>query len=245
MPLVSVIMPAYNSAQFIRESINSVLTQTLDDWELIVVDDASVDDTPHVLDSFVDSRIQILTQQRNQGAGVARQRALDQAQGRYIAFLDSDDTWEPHKLETQVAALQENHASVCCSAYQQMDAEGKHIGSIIPPRQITYEKLLTKNYIGNLTGMYDTVTIGKIDIPELRKRQDYAMWLQVLKASNKPAIGTQETLACYRVHEAGISANKWKLLKYNFQVYYQALGMNAMQSLYRTGVFLWTHFTKR
>jgi len=242
--MVSIITPSYNSEQFITTTITSVINQTHKDWELIIVDDASIDNTCNIVSKFSkkDSRIKLIKQTKNSGTGVARNTAIKAAQGNYLAFLDSDDVWKPNKLEKQLAVMKSTKAVICFSSYELINEEGKSLNKIIEAlSRLTYEKQLKCNYIGNLTGIYSVDRLGKVYMPEIKKRQDWVMWLNLLKKGGL-AIGIKESLAYYRVRKDSISSNKFNLITYNFNVYKKALGFGLLKSIRYLIVFLHEYF---
>lgn len=243
-PLVSVIMPAFNSGRFIMDSINSVRGQTYTNWELLVIDDASSDQTTEKVRQVMatDDRIKLFNNTNNLGAGFCRNKGIKAAKGNYIAFLDADDLWKTNKLETQLEFMQENRVAVCFSSYERINENGKRRGEIIEALPfLTYQKLEKANYIGNLTGIYHAAEIGKIYGPEIRKRQDWALWLAAIKKGGT-AKSVQEPLAIYRLRKNSVSGNKLKMFKYNFMVYHRVLGYDLMKSLRCMVVFLKEHF---
>ncbi|WP_375238867.1 glycosyltransferase family 2 protein [Aurantibacter sp.] len=244
-PLVSIITPMYNSENFISESINSIQNQTYTNWELWLIDDCSLDETISIVDQFIkkDSRIHLIKNGTNSGAAISRNKGIEAAKGNYIAFLDADDLWLPQKLEKQVGTLNSGRADVCFSSYEQINESGTPLYIKVEALStLTYKKLLKSNYVGNLTGMYNASVLGKIKSPNLRKRQDWLIWLKAIETSGKPAIGIQETLAMYRVRENSMSANKFNLVKYNYWVYKKGLGYSTLQSLFKMIIFLKEHF---
>ena len=219
--LVSIITPAFNSAKFIAETIQSVQNQTYKNWEMIIVDDASSDATEAIVLSFIekDNRIHFYKLASNFGAGIARDFAVQKSKGNYIAFLDSDDMWKPEKLEKQLAFMSTNKVPLTFSYYDQINATGLHLGKTITcPSFISYRKLFYCNWIGNLTGIYSVEYFGKVPISNFKKRQDWILWLTLVKKTGK-IIPLQESLAYYRVRENSISSSKIKLINYNYQVY--------------------------
>lgn len=230
---VSIITPTYNCEQYIKKTITSVLQQTYNDWELILVDDFSTDDTLAVCIKIadLDSRIFLYSLDKNSGAAVARNAAMDYASGRYIAFLDSDDLWESHKLETQLRFMQENDISFCYSSYVQIDEDGGSIRQVTVPPSINYTQLLKTNVIGCLTAMYDTDKLGKVEMPLIRKRQDFGLWLKLLKKVDI-AYGVQEPLARYRVRENSVSSNKWSAASYTWRLYRDVERLSLASSVY-------------
>ncbi|HGS4462854.1 TPA: glycosyltransferase family 2 protein [Vibrio metschnikovii] len=230
---ISVITPSFNSCDFIGNTIESVINQTLVSWEMIIVDDCSTDNSVSVTKSYIekDPRIKLIQLKENSGAAVARNTAIEAAQGRYIAFLDSDDLWLPDKLEKQLAFMQQNDIAFSFSAYHKIDEEGVNIGKVDVPDKITYHQLLKCCVIGCLTAMYDTEKIGKVYMPLIRKRQDFGLWLRILKKCDM-AYGIDQSLAKYRVRNGSISSNKLKAAQYNWKLYREVEKLNLFQALY-------------
>ncbi len=244
-PLITIITPSYNSQNFIQQTIDSIVSQTYKNWELILVDDASTDSTIEIINKNIssNSNIILIRNESNQGAGVTRNKGINAAKGDYITFLDADDLWKPEKLETQINCMINNKIDVCFSSYDLIDEKGNMLNKrVVALPKLTYKKLLKSNYVGNLTGIYNCKTLGKIQSTKLRKRQDWILWLEALKRSNKPAIGIQKPLAYYRVRKNSMSANKFNLLKYNYMVYRKGLGYSTIKSIKHFTVFLFEHF---
>jgi teichuronic acid biosynthesis glycosyltransferase TuaG len=240
--LVSIIIPSYNSSQFIVEAIRSVQAQSYGFWEIIVVDDCSTDDTITILSQFVatDKRIQFFKLESNSGTGVARNLGVDKANGKFIAFLDADDLWKPQKLEKQLAWMQTYKLPFAFSFYDCIDEQGKSLYRIIQaPKNLTYKQLFFCNYVGNLTGIYEVDFFGKIPISAIRKRQDWMLWLTILKKI-KTAKPVPESLAWYRIRTNSISTSKINLIQYNYAVYRQFHGFNAMVATLCMIAFLFT-----
>lgn len=243
-PLVSVIMPAFNSSEFIRTAIKSVLDQEYINLELLVIDDASTDNTVSIAEKFqqMDPRIKILKNDINSGAGFARNKGIRKAQGDFIAFLDADDLWLPQKLSRQVRFLVDNDLSFSFSSYLLMDEEGRLLDKTVEALPVlSYQKLLKSNYVGNLTGIYDVNRLGKVYSPLVRKRQDWALWLSILKKEGRTQ-SIEEPLAVYRVRKNSISNKKLDLLKYNFNIYKNFLGYGYLKSSKYMAYFLLEHF---
>lgn len=219
---VSIITPLHNADRYISEAIESVIAQTYQNWELIVVDDASDDGSVPIVESYAqkDSRIELIKLSQNSGAAVARNTAIGQARGRYIAFLDSDDTWIKDKLERQLAFMRATGCPFSFSAYERMDEQGHAKGVVGVPETVSYRQMLKTSVIGCLTAIYDTAHFGKVYMPLIRKRQDYGLWLRLLKQIDY-ACGIQHPLARYRVRQGGISSNKLNTSLYTWQVYRQ------------------------
>ena len=237
--LVSVIMPTYNCGKYIIESIESVINQTITDWEILIVDDCSTDKTKDVLQPYLEKyqSIHYYCLSKNSGPAVARTEAIKRATGKYIAFLDSDDIWHPEKLEKQIEFMKKTGAKFSATAYAQMDETGKEIGIVcIPPKKMGYKKCIRlSNPIGNLTVMYNQEALGKFEVPMIKKRNDFALWLQILKKTDY-CYGMQETLATYRLGRMGsVSSNKLSQAKYHWQLYHKIEGHGFIRSCYEMG----------
>ncbi len=240
--LVSIITPTYNSEKFISATIQSVQSQTYTNWELIIIDDCSTDTTVDIVNNEIksDSRIKLHALTENKGTGVARNVGIEVAEGSYISFLDSDDLWLPSKLEKQLDFMKEDNLAFTFSFYECIDEEGNKLNiRKEAPAQITYKKLFFCNYIGNSTAIYNAKILGKIPINKIRKRQDWMLWLTILKVI-KTAKPVPEVLACYRIRKNSISSSKLELLKFNFNVYHKFHKMNYFASLGSTLVFIFT-----
>ena len=230
--LVSVIMPSYNTEKYIAESIRSVQNQTYQNWELIIVDDCSTDKTNTVVESLMeDTRIRFLRNDHNSGAAVSRNYALREAKGRWIAFLDSDDLWTADKLEQQLRFMEKNHYSFVYTNYEEMDADGNKTGvRVTGPKRITEKGMFCYCWPGCLTVMYDRQKIGDIQIKDIKKNNDYAMWLKACKKSDCYLL--PQTLAYYRRGRAGsVSTHGYmELIKWHYRLFHEAEGMGAIQS---------------
>lgn len=230
--LVSIIMPAYNTGEYIKKSINSVIDQTYKNWELLVIDDCSTDNTEEVIKSFNDERIIYLKNKENSGIAVSRNNGIKEAKGRWIAFLDSDDSWKENKLEKQIRFMINNGYEFTSTAYELIDENGIKLNKlIIPPKKIGYTKfVLLSCPIGNLTAIYDTKRIGKIYVPIIKKRNDFALWLQVLKETGF-CYSMEENLAEYTMGRTGsVSKNKVGLMKYHWKLYRHIEGHGVIRS---------------
>jgi glycosyltransferase involved in cell wall biosynthesis len=238
--LVSIITPCFNSEKFISEAILSVQNQSYLNWEMIIIDDFSTDNTVKIIQEFTrnDNRIKLFELEKNSGAGAARNFGLNKATGRFIAFLDADDLWKPEKLKIQINFLKTNHQFFTFSFYDCIDENGNSLHKIIKaPQTLTYTQLFFCNFVGNLTGIYDANYFGKIPISTIRKRQDWMMWLIILKKI-KTAQPIPESLAVYRFRKDSISASKIDLLQHNFKVYNQFHRFNIVTSFFCMIVFL-------
>lgn len=239
MGLISVITPAYNCGPFIKDTVQSVLGQTRGDLELIIVEDQSTDNTWEIINDLAntDDRIRILQNEVNQGPAYSRNRAIKLANGQYIAFLDGDDQWHPKKLETQIRFMREKKVDFSYTAYNRMTEEGEFIDVFEPDEKINYQTLLKSNQIGCLTAMYDTSSVGKMYMPDIRKRQDFGLWLDLLKLPNvseSRCVPSKEPLATYRIRKNSVSSNKLDLVKYNWSL----LRRHQKLSLFAAGYYL-------
>lgn len=245
--LVSIITPSYNCEDFIRETIDSILAQTYTNWELLITDDCSTDNTCGVIESYVakDPRIKLLVLEQNSGAGVARNNSIKAASGRYIAFCDSDDRWYPDKLEKQLAFMEERGCAMSHTSYMTCDEKGVTNGIVVCRTKETLKSMCKDDKMGFLTVVYDTNKTGKLFMPKLRKRQDWALKLKVLMKCGY-ACGMKEPLAYYRKREGSISNNKRSLVKYNIAVYKEVLGWSSVKSnLYFYFIFMPSYIKKR
>lgn len=229
-------MAARNSGDFIREAIESVVAQDFKHWELIVINDASHDQTSKIVEeaAAADPRIRVLTNATPLGPAKARNAGLEIANGDFIAFLDSDDLWLPAKLERQLEEMRAQKAVLSFTAYKKIDEFGRISKSHIDvPLTVTYRDLLKSNVIGCLTAMYDARALGKIPMPEDTAREDYRLWLEILKRSERKnrdsenhqnasvfkTIGINQVLGYYRIHSKSLSKNKLRAAKLQWQVY--------------------------
>ncbi|NIA69024.1 glycosyltransferase family 2 protein [Pelagibius litoralis] len=219
-PLVSVITAAFNAEAFIAETIASVQRQSLTDWEMLVADDASSDSTAAIVQAAAekDLRIKLLRLTENGGVGRARNAALEQAQGRFIAFLDSDDLWLQEKLERQVAFMKQWDCAVSYTAFRRINEDGRQLGRLFSiPDSLTYAQLLKNTAIATLTGMVDTQKTGPIRMTEVR-RDDFILWLSILKRGFL-ARGLQQDLARYRVVKGSLSSKPKRSAAWTWSVY--------------------------
>nr|AXL96474.1 glycosyltransferase [Providencia alcalifaciens] len=239
--LVSIIMPCYNSERFIVESINSVLDQSYKFFELIIVNDASTDNSVNLISSYKDSRIVLINLEKNEGVSSARNKGLSIAKGDYIAFIDSDDIWISNKLEKQIELLNKDW-DVICSNYSTFNLNGL-INTRYAPEIITYKDMLRSCFIGNLTGIYHAKKIGKFYQKNVGS-EDYLMWLSVLKKAEK-AYCIQEPLAKYRIHETSLSSNKIKSINWQWNIYRKELKLNFIQSFYYLCCYIFHALKKR
>ena len=242
---VSIISPVYNSERFIRQTIDSVLQQSYKDFEMIIIDDHSQDNSVNIVKSYSDSRIQLICLNENKGAGIARNKGIEVAKGRYIAFLDSDDLWLPNKLEKQINFMRARSVSFSFSSFYLMNDEGKPLNKFREalPR-VDYNKMLKNNYIGCLTAIYDTDSLGKIYMTDHKKRQDWGLWLKIL-SKTKWAESIEEPLAFYRLGNKSLSNTKWNLIRPNYIFYRDQVGFSVIGSTTRMLLFIFYYFHYR
>lgn len=243
---VSIITPSYNCSGYIEETIKSIQGQTYQNWELLITDDCSSDNSVEIISSYADKdpRIKIFQLEKNSGAGVARNNSIKEAKGRYIAFCDSDDCWYPDKLEKQIAFMEANDCAISHTSYMTTDEHSTVTGIVVCRKNETLSSMCRDDRMGFLTVIYDTEKIGKHYMPELRKRQDWALKLKLLKKCDK-SLGMKQPLAYYRIHQGSISNNKRSLIKYNIAVFKEVMGWSALRAnLFFYFVFMPTHIKK-
>ena len=218
--LVSIIMPSYNTARFIKETVDSVFAQTYKNFELIIVDDCSTDDTDDVVAPYLsDARVKYIKNEKNSGAAVSRNRALQEAAGKWIAFLDSDDLWHPEKLEKQLKFMSEKQCAFSFTHYY-FDRGAEGIREFSPEKdEYTYKDILKHCYIACPTVIYDVTALGKVYMPtDAIKREDFGCWLSILRRGVN-AHCLHESLLTVKIHEGSVSYNKTKMIKYQWNVY--------------------------
>lgn len=232
--LVSIVMPSYNTGRFITETINSVLNQTYKNWELIIIDDCSSDSTDEIIKNIDDNRIVYMKNEVNSGAAVSRNKALKEARGKWIAFLDSDDLWKEDKLEKQIKFMKSNDYYFSYTNYIEIDENSNPNGKrITGPKKITKIGMYNYCWPGCLTVMYDAKYVGLIQIEDIRKNNDYAMWLKICKKANCYLLN--EDLAMYRKREESISNHSYtSLIKWHYKLYKEAEHQNVICSLFNT-----------
>ncbi len=248
MELVSIIMPSYNCGRYVEESIRSVQAQTYQNWEIIFMDDCSTDDTIRIVSSLreKDDRIHLYQNLHNLGAAASRNNALREAKGKWIAFLDSDDLWEPTKLEKQVKFMEENGHFFSYTVYQEIDSESGETGVMVyGPQHITKRGMYNYCWPGCLTVMYDSENIGLIQIEDIKKNNDYAMWLKVCKIADCYLL--DESLARYRRGRAGSVSSHgiMTMIGWHYKLWHYAEGRGKISSLWHTAVNLVYGFYKK
>ena len=235
--LVSIITPSYNSESFLSETIESVLSQTYVNWEMIIVDDVSSDKSTEIIEKYMqkDKRIKLIKLDENSGPAVARNRAIEEAKGRYISFLDSDDFWHKEKLTKQLAFMQEKSATLSFTGYYTVEEKSGIPTTLMEvPPTVDYHTLLKQNIMGCLTVMYDSEKLGKVYMPDISKRQDFALWLKILKKTSF-AYGLDESLAYYRVRKSSVSSNKIIASTYNWKLYRDVEELPLYKAIYYFG----------
>lgn len=233
---VTVVTPTWNSAKYIRETIASVQAQTYQNWEMIIVDDCSTDNTVEIIKDIAkkDTRIRIIEQKNNQGAAVARNIAVQNSTGRYVAYLDSDDRWKPDKLEKQIRFMQDKGCEFSCSSYEVIDSTGKSLNKIVYMLdKVDYRGFLLNNLLQTVGIMVDTYKVDKslLIMPNIRRRQDAATWMQILK-SGLLCHGMREVLAEYRRTPNSLSSNKFKAVIGTWKLYREIEKLPLILSLY-------------
>jgi len=244
--LVSIITPSYNSGEFIKATIDSVRKQTYVNWEMIIVDDCSTDNTQDIVAKYIaiDSRIHFFKLEINSGAAIARTEAIKLATGKYIAFLDSDDIWHPNKLERQINYMEKNKYNITCTSYEKYNEKNKTLKLIESLPKTDYKKMLSNNTVGNSTLIYNANKLGKFEVPTIRKRNDYALWLKLLK-KEKYIYGMPEVLMKYRVRNDSISSNKMTLIKYHWILYRKIEHLSVGKSIFHIIYWIMIKMLKR
>lgn len=232
-PLVSVIMPAYNAGRFLEEAVRSVMGQTVTNWELLILDDGSTDDTLSIAQKMAqeDSRIRVLPNEHNMGVAKTRNRGFDLCRGDYVALLDSDDCWYPQKLQMQLALMEETGADLCYCAYAIVDAAGKKTRAdyLVPPK-VEFSDLLKQNVIGCSTVMLSADITKKYRFETDFYHEDYVLWLRLLQDGHK-AVGCTQVMAAWRYVENSRSFNKWNAAKKRWRIYREYLRLDVFYSV--------------
>ncbi|MBC7557215.1 MAG: glycosyltransferase [Chryseobacterium sp.] len=244
MPEVSIITPCYNSSKFLRETIQSVLNQTFKDWEWLITDDFSTDNSVEIIKKIEDSRIILIKSKKNGGAGNARNQSLEKATGKYITFLDADDFWEPTFLEAMIAFMKTEKAELAYSNYARCDENlDPKIEDFIADKTVTFHNLLKTCRLSLLSSMYDCERVGKEFFPEKSKREDHVMWLNLLKKipEGKPL---PKTMAKYRMHATSISRKKTNIMKDQYLVYKDYMKFSTLKSMFYTANWAVNGFMK-
>ncbi len=243
--LVSIIMPSWNTGVFIEESIQSVINQTYTNWELIIVDDCSSDNTDKIVSSFKDIRIKYFKNKKNYGAALTRNKAIRKAKGEWISFLDSDDLWSSRKLEKMIDFMTNNHYSFAYHEYEKINEQSNPINIYVSgPKVITKRKMYNYGYPGCLTFMYNVNKMGLIQIKDIKKNNDYAILLKLCKKDNCYLL--DECLAKYRIREKSISHDKInKKIKSHYDLFHLCDEKSSLVALWYAGWNLFYCFLKK
>lgn len=230
---VSIVMPAYNAEEHIEEAINSVISQTYENWELLVIDDCSSDRTAEVAKAFekIDSRIHVFRNSKNIGVAQTRNHGIDVAKGEWVALLDSDDFWHKEKLERQLKAANESNADIIYCSYTLVDKNGEHLKDYIVPEKASYKYILKENVLSCSTVLIRHSALEKHRFNEAYYHEDYALWLELLRAGYK-AQACREVLSNYRIAQGTRSSNKLNSAKNRWIVYRKAEKLSFMESVW-------------
>ena len=230
---VSIIIPVHNAEKFIGKTIESVLNQTYKNWEMLIFNDKSKDNSLKIIKKYSekDERIKVVDSKENVGVVAARNKLIEIATGEFIAFLDADDYWKQNKLEKQIKFMRKNNALISCTEYTRVTEDEKEINDIIIKEIITYEDMLKINYLGCLTVIYNANKLGKRYFKERKKNEDYVLWLEIVKET-KIIFGLKENLAFYRVLNNSRSSNKIKVAKDRWEVYRKIERLSLLKSIY-------------
>jgi teichuronic acid biosynthesis glycosyltransferase TuaG len=245
--LVSIITPSYNSSKFIKDCVNSVFSQTYKNWEMIIVDDCSEDNSKEIISelSTKDKRIKPIFLEKNVGAAEARNTAIRQSKGKYVAFLDSDDLWNPKKLEIQLSFMNKNEIVFSYTNYQLMSENGEDISNFISaPEKMTYDSYLKNTIIGCLTVIIDREKSGEFEMPNICSSHDMALWLLIMR-KGFDAYGLDENLARYRIVSTSNTANKWRAAKDVWMVYRQFEKLSFFYSIWCFSNYAFNAIIKR
>lgn len=243
--LVSIVTPLYNAEKFIGKTADSIFSQTHQNWEWIIVDDCSKDNSLQIVKSFDDPRVKVYQNSKNKGVVDTRNHALSVAKGEYVAFLDSDDYWSPNKLTRQIALMKDKNLAISFHSYQKF-YNNAEMGQVIQAKPcVNYQQMLKSNYIGCLTCMIKREKIGDLQMTNgYKAREDWIFWLNILKATESSAYSLPDVLAYYRVTNNSLSSQKFEMIKQQYRVYREVLKMNIPESLYYLTNYLVIGFRK-
>ncbi len=244
MPEVSIITPCYNSSKFLQQTVDSVLNQTFTDWEWLITDDKSTDNSVEIIRKVNNERIKLTVAEKNSGAGHARNLSLEKASGRFITFLDADDFWEPNFLEEMVSFMKKENAELAYSNYSRCDENLiPKIDDFKADKNVSFNNLLKTCRLSLLSSMYDSQRVGKEFFPERSKREDHVMWLNLLK---KIPVGKPlpKTMAKYRMHASSISRKKTNIMLDQYLVYKDYMKFSTLKSMYYTANWAINGFMK-
>ncbi len=245
--LVSIITPVYNAEKFINTTIESVIKQTYKNWEMLLIDDCSTDSSAEIIKELAknDSRIRYIKLDKNSGAAVTRNIGLEKAKGRYVAFLDSDDLWKEEKLQKQLDLIKEKNIAFCFTSYRYIIEDGSPTNKVArAPEKINYNGLLKNTIIGCSTVLVDKEKLGDFRMTNVRRGQDTATWLQLLKRTDY-AYGIYEDLVWYRVVDGSLSHNKWKAIKRTWNTYRNVEHLSLPKAMYVFVFYAYNALKKR
>lgn len=231
LPTVSVITPVWDAAATLEAAVASLQAQTRGDWEMILIDDGSRDGGGALAARLAegDPRLRVIGWEENRGAAAARNAGIRAARGRFVAFLDADDLWRPEKLAVQIGYMERTGATFTFAACRRIDAGGRPLGTMRVPARVDYAGLLKGNVIPCQTAAYDREHFGAVEMPDLRRRQDYGLWLRLLRPGGE-AHGLPEVLADWRMRPGSLSANKLVAAAGTWAVYREAEGIGRLRS---------------
>ena len=244
--LVSIIMPVFNASRYVIESVESIIAQTYNNWELIIVDDCSIDDTLEKIDKYIkrDNRIRVIKLNENLGVAKERNIAIEEANGRYIAFLDSDDKWKYNKLEKQLAFMNKNSYGLSFTAYEYIDSNSDKGKVVEVPNYQDYKMGLKNTIIGCLTVIVDRQITGEFYMPVISHGEDHFTWLALMKRGFN-AYGLNECLAEYRITQTSLSSNKFKSIKMQWKNYRRIAKLPIYKCVYYFGCYILNAILKR
>ncbi|TFV97223.1 glycosyltransferase family 2 protein [Algoriphagus kandeliae] len=246
-PQVSIVTPVYNTGKYLKACLDSVLNQSFSDWEMILIDDCSSDDSRLILDEYCkrDNRFILIKNEKNEGSGISRNKGIDKAKGRYLCFLDSDDTWHKDKLAKQFQFMKQNGYAFSFHSYDFTNEEGEKIlaPEIVTTKPVDYKFLLKRTIISTITVMIDLEQTGKFYMPRHRRKQDYGLWLSLLK-SGYLAYGMVDILATYRQRKGSATSNKWTLIWKHVKFLKETQGLSWVKSFLYTGFWAFNGFVK-
>lgn len=235
--LVSVVIPAYNCEKYIRECIESALSQSYENIEVIVVNDCSTDSTYQILKSYSDERITVINNSKNLGVVKSRNKAIESSEGRYIAFLDADDIWKKDKLKLQIEQMRNNSSAISCCTYKKISDDGSEVGSVIVPKSIKKDTLLKGNVMGCSTVVYDVKLLGKRYFQDYELSEDFVLWYSILSEGHF-CLGVIEPLVKYRVLDASRSSDKIKVVAYQWYLYRNVFKLSLPSAVFYYFIYL-------
>lgn len=243
---VSIVMPVHNSALYLRQAIDSIIDQTYSQWQCLIVDDCSTDNSSAIIQDYLnkDKRFRCLRTQQQSGPAIARNLAIEHIQGRYICFLDSDDFWYPNKLEQQLAFVQQHQCAICYSAFDRVDSEGALLRFQATREKTDYRRSLYNNLLNTCSVMLDRTQLKDIRFPESLGHEDLGLWLQLLKQVPY-ALGVQQSLLAYRIHQNSRNIGLTKRFIHQWQVYLKQEKFSFIQALWLFSLHTYSGFSKR